>query len=194
MMWWKLLKPNRIGLCSAALLGALAACGPAQPQSEIKFADVGGESQLETSTTTLSDAERRILEETNRVRVQNGLEKFLLNPRCSEMAREQSVDMVVCSYFDHSRPACANRGTGAPQGGESFAERAARHGLTQGGFAENILMGEVTPEQTVELWMKSEGHRANILNPNFRSIGIGVAGVDGGRGPAFTQCFSSLLL
>ena len=40
---------------------------------------------------------------------------------------------------------------------------------------ENIARGRVTPRQMVRMWMRSSGHRANILNPNFTHLGVGAA-------------------
>ena len=39
--------------------------------------------------------------------------------------------------------------------------------------AENIAAGQTTPEKVMDNWMKSEGHRANILSTKFNQIGIG---------------------
>lgn len=38
---------------------------------------------------------------------------------------------------------------------------------------ENIALGQTTPEQVVEAWMNSEGHRENILNQSYTHIGVG---------------------
>jgi len=66
--------------------------------------------------------------------------------------------------------------------------------LQQAGIAftsagENIAEGQPTPEAVMSAWMNSPGHRANILNPTYRSIGIGV--VQGPEGPVWTQDFTS---
>ena len=45
--------------------------------------------------------------------------------------------------------------------------------LFGGTVGENIAYGQKTPEQVMEGWMNSQGHRANILNPNFTAIGVG---------------------
>jgi uncharacterized protein YkwD len=39
---------------------------------------------------------------------------------------------------------------------------------------ENIAAGQQTPAQVVEAWMNSSGHRANILNPNFTHMAVGI--------------------
>jgi uncharacterized protein YkwD len=83
--------------------------------------------------------------------------------------------MVHHKYFDHG----------------DFAgriHRAGYHGFTLG---ENIAWGSLrysTPASIVNLWMHSPGHRANILRPQFRDIGIGIANgaPEGGVGGAAT--------
>jgi uncharacterized protein YkwD len=53
---------------------------------------------------------------------------------------------------------------------------------------ENIAAGQKTAEEVMDGWMNSEGHRANILNPDFTHIGIGY--VQGGDyGTYWTQLF-----
>lgn len=79
------------------------------------------------------------------------------------MAIEQSTDMYVRGYFDHTRP------------DETFAHRAARFGLSDGA-GENIAWGKVG-EVVVDMWMNSSGHRANILNPSYHSFAIGTWGL-----------------
>lgn len=40
-------------------------------------------------------------------------------------------------------------------------------------IGENVASGQFTPKEVVEAWMNSTGHRANILNPNYKYIGVG---------------------
>lgn len=96
---------------------------------------------------------------TNTQRITNGLPALSYCNACKAMAEEQSKDMDDRNYFDHTRP-----------DGETFAQRAARFGIAQGA-GENIAWGRLG-EAVVALWMNSSGHRANILNPNYKSIGI----------------------
>ncbi len=58
-----------------------------------------------------------------------------------------------------------------PDGSECFSVMRNR-GRTCG---ENIAAGNSTAAATVEQWMSSDGHRANILNPAFRELGVGYA-------------------
>lgn len=79
-------------------------------------------------------------------------------------ARVHSKDMADRMFFDHTNP-----------DGESPFDRMARAGYgsfkTQG---ENIAMGTLTPADTVDGWLASDGHCANMLNPEYEQIGVGV--------------------
>jgi len=97
---------------------------------------------------------------TNAQRIANGLPSLDYCRTCTAMAEEQSRDMNDRGYFDHTRP-----------NGETFAQRATRFGLSKGA-AENIAWGKLG-DTVVGLWMNSPGHRANILNPNYKSMGVG---------------------
>jgi hypothetical protein len=78
--------------------------------------------------------------------------------------------MIAGGFFDHETP-----------DGVTLEQRLAKvnYGFELAG--ENIAWGEgmlATPAQIVTAWMHSDGHRANILDPDFRQIGLGiVAGV-----------------
>ena len=64
--------------------------------------------------------------------------------------------------FSHTRP-----------NGTSFATAIREQGISYRTAGENIAYGQRSPEEVVEAWMNSEGHRANILNANFNKIGVG---------------------
>jgi uncharacterized protein YkwD len=81
-------------------------------------------------------------------------------------------------YFSHTSPP---RPPTFPKG-ETFSARLKRFGYTPAGYryyaiGENIAGGSGvhgTPDNRFNTWMRSTGHRASILNRNFREIGIGV--------------------
>lgn len=64
--------------------------------------------------------------------------------------------------FSHTRP-----------DGSSFSTALVQQGVRFYGAGENIAWGQKTPEQVMNGWMNSEGHRANILNAKFTKIGVG---------------------
>ncbi|WP_232665572.1 CAP domain-containing protein [Pseudonocardia sp. TRM90224] len=60
--------------------------------------------------------------------------------------------------------------------GSSFGERIRREGFNYRRAAENVAMGTTSPQRVMDLWMKSESHRANILNCNLENIGVARSG------------------
>jgi uncharacterized protein YkwD len=59
--------------------------------------------------------------------------------------------------------------------GSDPGQRITRAGYIWRTYGENVAAGYTTPESVVAGWMQSDGHRANILNPAFRDIGVGYA-------------------
>lgn len=78
------------------------------------------------------------------------------------MAHEKSRDMSANGYFSHISPTY----------GSPF-DMMKKYGITYRYAGENIAMGQRTPEEVVKAWMNSEGHRKNILSPNYNYIGVG---------------------
>ena len=66
------------------------------------------------------------------------------------------------NYFDHNSPTY----------GSPF-DMMKSFGISYTSAGENIAMGQTTPEQVVQAWMDSPGHRANIMNSSFTQIGVG---------------------
>lgn len=100
---------------------------------------------------------------TNAQRIAHGVPAMVYCHACYQMAAEQSQDMAIRGYFDHTRP------------DETFAHRATRFGLASG-VGENIAAGKVGAPVVDEMWMNSAGHRANILNPSYKSFALGTYG------------------
>jgi uncharacterized protein YkwD len=84
------------------------------------------------------------------------------NTQLLNAAATHSQNMALQDFFSH---------TG--KDGSSLASRISATGYQFSVAAENIAAGSSTPEQVVSSWMNSSGHRANILNPNLKEIGIG---------------------
>lgn len=68
----------------------------------------------------------------------------------------------IVSNFSHTRP-----------DGTSFATAIREQGVSYKGAGENIAWGQKSPEEVMNAWMNSAGHRANILNEKFTRIGVG---------------------
>jgi len=126
------------------------------------------------------ELERETAEAVNRVRVGRGLRAMETQPELSEVARGHSLDMARRGYFSHESPE-----------GRDLGWRLRSAGLEYHQVAENIskIRGFESPVQAaVEGWMKSRGHRDNILTPEFELSGVGVA-VDEDGVVYFTQLF-----
>jgi hypothetical protein len=84
-------------------------------------------------------------------------------------ARLHARDMGTNNYFEH-----------ASQDGRTPTERMRQAGFEGGGpTGENIAAGQKTPAAVVEGWMNSPGHCRNIMDPDYRIIGVGFSLVEG---------------
>ncbi|MCQ2515075.1 MAG: CAP domain-containing protein [Ruminococcus sp.] len=88
------------------------------------------------------------------------LSVFKLDVELCNYANTRSQETVT--FFSHTRP--DGRAWHSILSDNKYSFRAA---------GENIAAGQVTPEEVVESWMNSPGHRANILNPKFSKLGVG---------------------
>jgi uncharacterized protein YkwD len=120
-------------------------------------------------------AENLAVQLTNRQRAQHGCSALRVDAHLRTAAREHSEDMHVRHYFDHNSP-----------DGRTPWDRIKADGYSRPG-AENIAMGYATAQAVVDGWMKSPGHRANIVNCSLKAVGIGVE--YGRGGPWWTQDF-----
>lgn len=116
----------------------------------------------EKVTTTVSAFEKEVVELTNKERAKNGLKELTLDNELSKVAKVKSQDMSTNNYFDHTSPTY----------GSPF-DMMKQFGISYKAAGENIAKGQKTPEEVVNAWMNSEGHRANILSDKFTHIGVG---------------------
>lgn len=131
------------------------------------------------SMISVSEYELKVLELVNIEREKNGLSALTWNSKLAEVARTHSMDMAERNFFSHTNP-----------DGKSPFDRIKAYGISYSRAAENIAVGQSTPEEVVESWMNSEGHRANILNSSFTSLGVGYHKSNSGYKHYWTQCFT----
>ncbi len=124
-------------------------------------------------------AKARVVELVNVERGKQGCGAVHSDSRLAAAAQGHSADMARRDYFDHTTP-----------DGVDPWERAKAAGY-ETPTGENIAMGQRTAEDVVDSWMKSPGHRANILNCDSKAIGMGLARNSGGS-PYWTQMFGSV--
>ncbi|WP_028391441.1 CAP domain-containing protein [Bacillus cihuensis] len=114
------------------------------------------------TSSTISQFEKEVVELTNAERAKNGLKALTIDTELSKVARAKSQDMKDRNYFDHTSPTY----------GSPF-DMMKQFGISYSSAGENIAKGQTTPQQVVQAWMNSEGHRANILNASYTHIGVG---------------------
>ena len=130
--------------------------------------------QLQPATrgnpVNLTGVEAAIVDLTNDIRRRNGLTILLVDGICRDAARGHSADMMNRNYFSHTSPE-----------GRTLKGRLPP-GLASRQWGENIWTGSGhDPRQVRDLaqkimdgWMKSPGHKANILTPGYTHLGVGV--------------------
>jgi uncharacterized protein YkwD len=98
----------------------------------------------------------------NEARDLAGCNPVKVDDRVVKAAQGHSADMAARNYFSHTTPE-----------GVDFAERMRAAGYPSPG-GENIAKGQRSAEQVMNSWMNSDGHRRNILNCGFTTIGVGL--------------------
>jgi hypothetical protein len=139
-----------------------------------------------------ADFESEVIELVNleREACNCGLHPLRYNQELTVAARRHSQDMGDRNYFSHTTPKPEEI---------KFNERITDAGYNYQTCGENIAAGYATPEAVVDGWMNSDGHRDNILDPDYCDIGVGYAAVNGsqyyhywtqdfGRRAGVTQC------
>jgi len=110
-----------------------------------------------------SDFEQEVFRLANIERAAYGLPPLVMNDTLMISARFKSQAMSDMGYFSHTNPVYgAFQNIPADLFGYNFSS-----------FGENIARGQRSPEQVVNSWMNSPGHRGNILTTSFSEIGIG---------------------
>jgi uncharacterized YkwD family protein len=122
--------------------------------------------------------EQKVVQLVNVERQKVGLQPLTLNSEISNVARAKSKDMADNNYFAHQSPTYGSAG-----------DMLTKFGIRWSAWGENLASGQRTPESVVTAWMNSEGHRANIMSPNFSRIGVGYVTNSGGT-PYWTQVFA----
>ena len=130
------------------------------------------------NNTSLSGYAAEVLTLVNQERAAEGLSALSADGKLTQAAGIRVKEITVS--FSHTRPDGSSCFTALSEVGASYSRA-----------GENLAIGQKTPEEVVKAWMASPGHRANIMNPNFRRIGIAIT--DGGAnygGYAWAQFFS----
>ncbi|MGW0611792.1 CAP domain-containing protein [Streptomyces sp. NPDC002788] len=122
-----------------------------------------------------SAAAAQVLALVNEERAKVGCSPVAANSALTALAQNYSEDMAARGFFDHTDP-----------DGRTPWDRAEKAGISNLG-GENIARGQADAAAVMDAWMNSPGHRANILNCDFKTLGVGVE--FGSGGPWWTQNF-----
>jgi uncharacterized protein YkwD len=129
----------------------------------------------------LSKEEQKLVELTNKEREKEKLPPLTPNALLFQAARAHSANMASQRKMEHVLD------------DKTPAQRVEATGYDYKQMGENIAMSEghfFTLPDIMKNWMSSEGHRKNILNPNFTEIGVGIAHNEQGE-TYYTQVFGT---
>jgi uncharacterized protein YkwD len=157
----------------ASLAAAVLALAPAHHQPAA-YSAVGAS---HSNSRKPANLESQLLEQMNAVRVRRGLHALRLSRPLTAAARRHSASMAQKGYFSH-----------ASADGTSFWKRVASfydyRGHRRWSVGENLLWAspDVTVAGAVKMWLRSPDHRANLLDHNWREIGISAVHAASARG------------
>ncbi len=139
-----------LATCAVAAAFAAALLAPAQASAS-------------SDTVVASGLEDAVVKRINAVRKSRGLRTLAVRAPLKRAARDHTLNMARNGYFSHSWS------NGAPFG--TWIKR-----YWPGSAGENLYWSSPSPTaaQVVTAWMRSPGHRANLLNRSWRAIGVGV--------------------
>jgi uncharacterized protein YkwD len=170
-------------LAAVAALGAALMVGAPASASAQAAACPGAQASASAMASPAVRAALRCL--VNAIRVEHALQPMAPSSRLNLAAQRHSADMVARRFFDHVSPS-----------GGTLNKRAGRVGYLAS--AQDWTLGEdigwappdqATPAALVDAWMGSPAHRAVILEPVYREVGIGVSPgtptADGSPGTTF---------
>ena len=153
------------------LLVLASACAtPASPTELPEAPPAGGAS---------SDVASTIVQLTNGERSNAGLPALRAASRLMQAAQLHADQMARLGRLEH-----VLSGAQYPRP----EDRLAAAGYQWSSYAENIAMGQSSAAAAMDSWMRSSGHRANILSTSVTEIGVGFARDSAGR-PYYVQVF-----
>jgi len=106
--------------------------------------------------------EQQVAQLVNQERAQRGLKPLIFSQELSRVAEDKAKDMYSRNYFSHTSPTY----------GSPF-DMMRKYGIQFTAAGENIAKGQRTPQEVMDDWMNSSGHRANILSTKYNQIGVG---------------------
>ncbi len=117
------------------------------------------------SPDVLNEQATKIIQRTNEVRIEQGLPPLTIAMKLNQSADAKAKDMAEKQYFSHVSPDGHRLGYFLSAVGYPYAEA-----------GENLAMGFSDADGAMNGWMKSPTHYANLVDPTFKEIGVGIEG------------------
>ena len=157
-------------LCALALSAALlAGCADTAATQTLalntnSFAGIGDGGNECSQAPDAEAMVLRVIELVNEERAKIGMPPLSENDTLRQVAEDYACRMIEEDFFAHYTPE-----------GDGPGERAVRGGYVFMKLGENLAAGQTSAEQVMGEWMSSDqGHRENILSPDWREIGMAV--------------------
>ena len=128
-----------------------------KPKTTTKASSQATTTQAKVQGSYYENYEAEVIRLVNAERAREGLAPLRLDSSLRSSARLRAKEIVAC--WGHTRP-----------NGQRFCTAITSSYCKA---AENIAAGQSTPERVVKSWMNSASHRANIMNPSLKLIGVG---------------------
>lgn len=167
-------KPGTAPATDAGKSKSKSAGGSGKGDDTTRKAPAAGDS----TGRTAGGPAQQVVEMVNAERAKNGCSPVTVNSKLQAAAQGHSDDMAARDYYAHSTPE-----------GKGPGDRMTAAGYRWSTYGENIFKSPKDARTAMEGWMKSPGHRSNILNCAFKEIGVGIN--FSSNGPWWTQNFGA---
>jgi uncharacterized protein YkwD len=147
---------------SPATVAATTSQPPAQPP--VRPAPPATTRPPVTTAPPAASKADEVVRLTNVERAKAGCGPLTVDARLAASAQAHTADMAQNNYFSHTS-----------LDGRTMVDRIRATGFPLTAVGENIAAGGTTAAQTMDMWMNSPGHRANILKCSYTQIGVGYA-------------------
>jgi len=167
-----------LAACSFAAVGSAAAQADSLPAPGLVKVAASGEDAIAARILALVNQVRAAPRHCGAI-LYGAARPVVWNETLTRVARAHSEDMARRNYFDHDSP-----------DGSTPSQRVRRAGYAYLGTAENIAAGQATADAVMADWVRSPQHCANLMDPEYTDMGIGVALDRNSRhGAYWTQVF-----
>lgn len=125
-----------------------------------------------------SDLHQSLLDAVNQYRAEHGLNPLIYSQTLEAEAETYVRDMSARNFFSHVDPDGHNPG-----------DRALTAGFCHKYVGENLAAGQRSVEAVMAAWEASPGHNANLLDPDYVYVGVGIF-VDGSGRPYWSENYA----